>query len=311
MSVKEKNSPLKSKRKMAAEGSFREQLPMFVMISPFILFFFIFTIVPIVSSIFLSFTSYDMISSPTFVGLDNYRRLITNDATFSITVKNTFIFAVVSGPLGFLLAFMLAWLVNEFTPKIRALLSFMFYAPSLVGNAYFIWQVAFSGDSYGYINSLLLSFGIITEPIVWLKNATYLMPIIIIVQLWQSMGVSFLANISGLQNVSRDMYEAGAIDGIRNRWQELRYITLPSMSNMLLFSAVMQIQSSFSVSAIAITLAGYPSKSNAVDTIVSLMQDMATVRYELGYASAIAVVLFIMMVTTRLLVGKILSTVQK
>ena len=311
MSVKEKNSPLKSKRKLAPEGSFREQLPMFVMISPFILFFVIFTIVPIVSSIFLSFTSYDMISSPTFIGLENYRRLITNDTTFSVTVKNTFIFAVVSGPLGFLFAFMLAWLVNEFTPKIRALLSFMFYAPSLVGNAYFIWQVAFSGDSYGYINSLLLSFGIITEPIVWLKNATYLMPIIIIVQLWQSMGVSFLANISGLQNVSREMYEAGAIDGIKNRWQELRYITLPSMSNMLLFSAVMQIQSSFSVSAIAITLAGYPSKSNAVDTIVSLMQDMATVRYELGYASAIAVVLFIMMVTTRLLVGKILSTVQK
>lgn len=311
MSVKEKNSPLKSRRKVAAEGSFREQLPMFVMISPFILFFFVFTIIPIVSSIILSFTSYDMISSPKFVNLDNYRRLITNDTTFSITVKNTFIFAVVSGPLGFLLAFMLAWLVNEFTPRIRALLSFMFYAPSLVGNAYFIWQVAFSGDSYGYINSLLLSFGIITEPVVWLKNATYLMPIIIIVQLWQSMGVSFLANISGLQNVSRDMYEAGAIDGIRNRWQELRYITLPSMSNMLLFSAVMQIQSSFSVSAIAITLAGYPSKSNAVDTIVSLMQDMATVRYELGYASAIAVVLFIMMVTTRLLVGKILSTVQK
>ena len=311
MSVKEKNSPLKSRRKVAAEGSFREQLPMFVMISPFILFFFVFTIIPIVSSIILSFTSYDMISSPAFVSIDNYKRLITNDTTFSITVKNTFIFAVVSGPLGFLLAFMLAWLVNEFTPRIRALLSFMFYAPSLVGNAYFIWQVAFSGDSYGYINSLLLSFGIITEPVVWLKNATYLMPIIIIVQLWQSMGVSFLANISGLQNVSRDMYEAGAIDGIRNRWQELRYITLPSMSNMLLFSAVMQIQSSFSVSAIAITLAGYPSKSNAVDTIVSLMQDMATVRYELGYASAIAVVLFIMMVTTRLLVGKILSTVQK
>ena len=311
MSVNDKNSPLKSRRKVAAEGSFREQLPMFVMISPFILFFFVFTIIPIVSSIILSFTSYDMISSPAFVSIDNYKRLITNDTTFSITVKNTFIFAVVSGPLGFLLAFMLAWLVNEFTPRIRALLSFMFYAPSLVGNAYFIWQVAFSGDSYGYINSLLLSFGIITEPVVWLKNATYLMPIIIIVQLWQSMGVSFLANISGLQNVSRDMYEAGAIDGIRNRWQELRYITLPSMSNMLLFSAVMQIQSSFSVSAIAITLAGYPSKSNAVDTIVSLMQDMATVRYELGYASAIAVVLFIMMVTTRLLVGKILSTVQK
>ena len=308
--AKVNNSPLKERR-LSPEGSFRDQFPMFVMFSPFIVFFLLFTVIPIVSSIVLSFTSYDMISTPTFVGLDNYRRLITNDDTFMITVKNTFVFAVVAGPLGFLLSFVLAWLVNEFTPNVRAVLSFMFYAPSLVGNAYFIWQVAFSGDSYGYINSLLLSLGIITEPIVWLKNATYLMPIIIVVQLWQSMGVSFLANISGLQNVSRDMYEAGAIDGIRNRWQELRYITLPSMSNMLLFSAVMQIQSSFSVSAIAVTLAGYPSKSNAVDTIVSLMQDMATVRYELGYASAIAVVLFIMMVTTRLIVGRVLSTVQK
>lgn len=311
MFAKTKTSKLQRERKPAAEGSFIEQFPMFVMAAPFVIFFFIFTIVPIFSSIFFSLTSYDMISAPHFVGLDNYRRLIANDPDFMVTVKNTFVFAVVAGPLGFLLAFLLAWLVNEFTPTVRAFLSFMFYAPSLVGNAYFIWQVAFSGDSYGYINSLLLSLGIITEPIVWLKNATFLMPIIIIVQLWQSMGVSFLANISGLQNVSRDMYEAGAIDGIRNRWQELRYITLPSMSTMLLFSAVMQIQSSFSVSAIAVTLAGYPSKSNAVDTIVSLMQDMATVRYELGYASAIAVVLFIMMVTTRLLVGKILSTVEK
>ena len=168
-------------RKPAAEGSFVEQFPMFVMVAPFVIFFFIFTIIPIFSSIFFSLTSYDMISAPNFVGLDNYRRLIANDPDFMVTVKNTFVFAVVAGPLGFLLAFLLAWLVNEFTPTIRAFLSFMFYAPSLVGNAYFIWQVAFSGDSYGYINSLLLSLGIITEPIVWLKNATFLMPIIIIV----------------------------------------------------------------------------------------------------------------------------------
>jgi len=303
-----KNSPLKS-RKIA--NNLKDNASMLVMISPFLICFFLFTILPIISSIVLSFTSYDMISSPKFINIDNYRRMIVDDNVFAITVKNTFVFAVVAGPLGFLLSFLLAWFVNEFSPRVRAFLSLMFYAPSLVGNAYFIWQVAFSGDSYGYINSLLLSIGIITEPIVWLKNATYLMPIVIIVQLWQSMGVSFLANISGLQNVSREMYEAGAIDGIRNRWQELRYITLPSMSHMLLFSAVMQIQSSFSVSAIAITLAGYPSKSNAVDTIVSLMADMATVRYELGYASAIAVILFIMMVATRLIVGKVLQMVQK
>ncbi len=288
-----------------------EHIPMLTMLAPFLIFFFIFTIIPIFSSIVLSFTSYDMISSAKFIGIDNYRRMIVEDTTFSVTVRNTLIFAIIAGPLGFLLSFVLAWFVNEFTPKVRAFLSFMFYAPSLVGNAYFIWKVAFSGDSYGYINSFLLSLGIITEPVVWLKTESYLMTIVIIVQLWQSMGVSFLSNVSGLQNVSRDMYEAGAIDGIRNRWQELRYITLPAMQPMLLFSAVMQIQSSFSASTIMIELAGYPSKGNAVDTIVSLMTDMATVRYELGYACAMSVVLFIMMVAARLLVGKILKIFEK
>lgn len=288
-----------------------EHIPMFVMLAPFFIFFFIFTILPILSSIVLSFTSYDMISSPKFIGIDNYRRMMVEDATFGTTVKNTLVFAIISGPLGFLFSFVLAWFVNEFEPKVRAVLSFMFYAPSLVGNAYFIWKVAFSGDSYGYINSLLLSLGIITEPIVWLKTEAYLMTIVIVVQLWQSMGVSFLSNISGLQNVSRDMYEAGAIDGIRNRWQELRYITLPAMGPMLLFSAVMQIQSSFSASTIMIELAGYPSKGNAVDTIVSFMSDMATVRYELGYACAMSVVLFIMMVAARLLIGKVLKMFEK
>ncbi len=288
-----------------------EHIPMLTMLAPFLVFFFVFTILPILASIVLSFTSYDMISSPKFIGIENYRRMIVDDQTFMTTAKNTLVFAVIAGPLGFLLSFVLAWFVNEFSPKIRALLSFMFYAPSLVGNAYFIWKVAFSGDSYGYLNSLLLSLGIITEPIIWLKTEAYLMPIIIIVQLWQSMGVSFLSNISGLQNVSRDMYEAGAIDGIRNRWQELRYITLPAMSNMLLFSAVMQIQSSFSASTIMIELAGYPSKGNAVDSIVSLMTDMSSTRYELGYACAMSVVLFIMMVAARLIVGKVIKMFEK
>ncbi len=303
---------MKCNRLVAASRETKmEQVRMYVMLSPFLVFFLLFTIIPILASVFLSFTSYDMISEIRFTGFENYRRMFVNDNVFSTSVKNTLLFAIIAGPLGFILSFILAWFVNEFPPKIRAIFSFMFYAPSLVGNAYFIWKVAFSGDSYGYINSLLLSIGVIAEPITWLKTPEYLMPIVIIVQLWQSMGVSFLANISGLQNVNRDMYEAGAIDGIRNRWQELRYITLPSMSHMLLFSAVMQIQSSFAVSTIAIELAGYPSRENAVDTIVSVMADTATVRYELGYACAMSVILFIMMVAVRLIVGKVLAVVQK
>ena len=300
---------MRKKQMNTASGHSRLAMhgPYFVMLAPFLILFIIFTILPIISSIVLSFTSYDMLSVPEFTGIDNYRRMFLDDDVFPIVLKNTLVFAILSGPAGFLLSFLLAWFVNEFNPKVRTLLSFMFYAPSLVGNAYFIWKVAFSGDSYGYINSLLLSIGIITEPVVWLREPSYLMPIIILVQLWQSMGISFLANISGLQNVSRDLYEAGTIDGIRNRWQELRYITLPSMQHMLLFSAVMQIQASFSLSAVAIELAGYPSASHAVDTIVSHMTDVATVRYELGYASSIAVILFVLMALTRLLIGKILQ----
>jgi multiple sugar transport system permease protein len=297
--------------KLKKDNNFHEQLPMILLAVPFFIFFFVFTVLPILSSIVFSFTSFDMISMPKFIGIDNYMRMFIQDEVFTIVLKNTVALAVVVGPAGFLLAFLLAWLVNEFSTGVRTILSFMFYAPTLVGNAYFIWKIAFSGDSYGYINSLLLSIGITTEPIVWLKSPEYLFPIVILVQLWQSMGVSFLSNISGLQNVNRDLYEAGAIDGIKNRWQELRYITLPSMSHMLLFSAVMQIQSSFSISAVAVELAGYPSVQHTVDTIVTHMSDMATVRYELGYASAIAVVLFLMMATTRFVIGKLLNAVSK
>ncbi len=285
----------------------REQSPIFIMMAPFMIFFTLFTIIPIFSSVVLGFTSYDLLGMPKFIGIENFRRMFIEDEVFLTVVKNTLIFAVIAGPMGFILSFVLAWFVNEFSPKVRTVLSFMFYSPSLVGNAYFIWKVLFSGESYGYLNSLLLSMGVITEPVLWLKTPQYIMPIIIIVQLWQSMGISFLSNISGLQNVSVDLYEAGAIDGIRSRWQELRYITLPCMSHMLLFSAVMQIQSSFSVSAIAIELAGFPSTQYAADTIVSHMTDMATVRFEYGYAAAIAIILFIMMASTRLIIGKVLS----
>lgn len=287
--------------------TFGEQIPILLMLVPFTFFFLLFTIIPIVSSVALGFTSYDLLGSLQFVGIDNFKRLFLDDEVFAIVVKNTVVFAIIAGPVGFLLSFVLAWFVNEFSRHVRTFLSFMFYSPALVGNAYFIWKVLFSGDSYGYLNSLLLSTGVITEPVIWLKTPSYLMTIIIIVQIWSSMGVSFLSNISGLQNVSIDLYEAAAIDGVRNRWQELRYITLPCMSHILLFSAVMQIQSSFSVSGIAIELAGFPSTQHAVDTIVSHMIDVATVRFEYGYASAIALVLFIMMMTTRLIVGKALS----
>lgn len=302
---------INTKKRLKSKAESKDQLFAYFMLSPFLITFFIFLVLPILASIVLSFTNYDMVNFPKFTGLENYMRMFLEDDAFPITFKNTLYFAVICGPVGFFLSFVLAWFINEFSPLVRTILSFMFYVPSLVGGGLFIWQVAFSGDSYGYINSALLSLGLITEPIIWLKTAAYVPTIIIVVQLWSSMGVSFLSNISGLQNINQELYEAGSIDGIRNRWQELWYITLPTMKNMLLFSAVMQIQSSFSISAIAIALAGFPSVDYCADTIVSHMTDVGTVRYELGYASAIAVILFLLMATFRLLIGKILNMVGK
>lgn len=298
-------------KKIKRKALWEENLPSYIMLAPFFIFFFIFLVLPILTSIVFSFTNYDMINVPSWAGLSNFMRMVLEDDVFPVVFKNTLIFAIICGPAGFLLSFVLAWFINEFSPIIRTLLSFMFYAPSLAGNVVMIWSVAFSSDSYGYINSALLSVGLITEPITFLSTEAYIKPIIIGVQLWSSMGVSFLSNISGLQNVNNELYEAGSIDGIRNRWQELWFITLPTMKHMLLFSAVMQIASSFSISAIAIQLAGFPSVGYAGDTIVSHMQDLGTVRYELGYASAVAVVLFLMMVVFRLVIGKLLNMTGK
>lgn len=304
---------MQSQKKIKNQKGLKDsnQLPYAVMLAPFAILFCFFILLPVISSIIIGFFSFDMISMPKFVGFSNYVRMFLDDEVFLTTLKNTILLAVLTGPAGFLLSFVLAWFINEFSTGIRTVLSFMFYCPALVGNAFYIWQVAFSGDSYGYINSFLLSGGFITEPINWLKDENYIVPIIVIVQLWMSMGVSFLANISGLQNINSEMYEAGAIDGIRNRWQELWYITLPAMEHMLLFSAVMQIASSFSISALCIQLVGYPSVNYTADTIVSYLQDVGTTKYEMGYACAISVVLFLIMITTRALITKMLKRVGR
>ena len=294
----------KKTKKSLFSGS-RWQL--YVLLAPFLTFFTLMIVLPVLSSMVLSFFNFDMVSMPRFTGLDNYIRMFLHDDIFPIVLKNTILLAILTGPAGFLLSFVLAWFINEFGRGPRTLFSFMFYAPSLAGHAVYIWQILFSSDSYGYINSFLLSLGIITDPIAWLSNSSYIVPIVVAVQLWSSLGISFLSNLSGLQNINIELYEAGAIDGIRNRWQELWYITLPGMKHMLLFSAVMQIASAFSISNIITQLAGYPTVGHAADTIVSYLSDVGTVKYEMGYASALSVVLFLLMVVTRWLTNKLIN----
>lgn len=287
----------------------KRSLPSYLMIAPYFLLFTLFTILPVLASIVLSFTDFNMLEWPEFVGWTNYIRLLVNDDLFIVALKNTLIFAVITGPVSYMMCLLFAWIINEFSGKLRAFLTLIFYAPSICGNAFMIWQIILTGDRYGFLNGILLDWDIINEAIIWMKTEKYVMPMLIVVQLWLSLGTGFLSFIAGLQTVDKSMYEAGVLDGIKNRWQELWYITLPAMKPQLMFGAVMQITQSFAVADISIQLAGNPSVNYAGSTVVTHLLDYGTVRFEMGYASAIATILFLLMVGTNKLVQKILRRV--
>lgn len=279
----------------------------YAMVAPFMILFTIFTIVPVLASCILSFTYFNMLEWPEWRGWYNYQRLFLDDEIFLIAIRVTLKFAVITGPLSYLICFFFAWFINELPPKIRAFMTMVFYAPSLCGSVYTIWTFIFSGDSYGVLNSYLLQWGILDGPIQWLTDENYNVTIIIIIQLWLSLGTSFLAFIAGFQTQDRSLFEAGAIDGIRNRFQELFYITVPSMKPQLMFGAVIQIAGAFGVGAVPRALGGFPSTNYSLQTIETHIFDYGSVRYEMGYASAIAFLLAIVMILTRNLISKLLQ----
>ena len=281
----------------------------YLMLAPYFIFFFLFVVLPVLASIALSFTHFNMLEMPEFVGWANYIKLFLEDDIFIISLKNTLIFAVITGPLSYLLCLLFAWIINEFNGKLRSFLTLIFYAPSICGNAYVVWNLILTGDRYGYLNGILIKLGIIDEAILWMSNEKYIMPMLIVVQLWLSLGTGFLTFIAGLQTVGKDMYEAAALDGIKNRWQELWYVTLPAMKPQLMFGAIMQITQSFAVADISIQLAGNPSVNYAGATVVTHLLDYGSTRFEMGYASAIASILFLLMVGTNQLVQKLLRRV--
>jgi len=281
----------------------------YLFLLPYAALFFAFFILPIASSIFFSFTYYNILEPPRFIGLQNYTNLVLQDEVFLTAVKNTFVIAVITGPIGYILSFLFAWFINELPRWIRTLAVVVFYAPSIAGNAFYIFSIIFRGDAYGYLNSFLLQFGLIDAPLMWLLDPKYIMPVIIVVILWMSMGTGFLSFVAGLQGVDRSMYEAGYVDGIRNRWQELYYITLPCMKPMLLFGAVMSITTAFNVCDVPRALAGYPSTDYAARTIVTHLFDYGFSRFEMGYASAIATVLFVVMILCNKAIQSILRKV--
>lgn len=281
----------------------------YLFLFPFFSIFFAFTVLPVIISIVLSFTDYNILQVPYFIGWSNYINLFQSDVFFT-TVKNTLLFASITGPLGYLISFFMAWLINELSRGMRVLLTFILYAPSLSGQLYIVWQIFFSGDSYGYANGFLQNLNLIDEPIQFLTDPLYMQYVAIIILLWMSMGTNFLVFIAGLQTLPQSYYEAALVDGIKNRWQELWYITLPQMKPQLMFGAVMAITNSFMLFDQITNLFGFPSTDYAVDTIVGNMVDHGMVRFEMGYASSIATILFLLMVGCNKGVQKLLQRVS-
>ncbi len=280
----------------------------YVFLLPFVILFTIFVVAPVLTAIGLSFTDYNMMQKPHFVGVNNYKLLFLDDEVFMTSISNTVKFAVITGPVGYLLSFFAAWVINQL--KFKRAFALAFYAPSITSGVAMsvVWMIAFSGDRYGYINNVLLNMGLIDEPILWNTNPDYIMGVVMFISLWMSMGTGFLVFLAGLQNIDKALYEAGAIDGVKNKMQELFYITLPTMKPQLLFGAINAITSSFAVFDIAVSVAGMPSPNYSAHTIVAHLYDYAFIRFQMGYASAVAVVLFLITFILGKIVMRVLSS---
>ena len=281
----------------------------YLFLAPYAIIFTMFYILPVVISIFFSFTYYNILEAPRFVGLQNYISLFLEDDIFLISIKNTFMIAIITGPLGYIGSFLFAWLINELPRWVRSVAVVIFYAPSIAGNCYVIFSVFFRGDAYGYVNAFLMNTGIIDTPQLWLIDPRYMLPVCMGVILWMSLGAGFLSFVAGLQGIDKAQYEAGYVDGIKNRWQELWFITLPNMKPMLMFGAVMSITQAFGVCEVTMALCGYPSTDYAARTIVTHLFDYGFSRFEMGYACSIATILFLMMILCNKAIQSLLSRV--
>ena len=300
---------IKATDRKLLKRKFQNNWDCYLYIAPWGLIFFCFTVLPVLASMFLSFTYYNVLETPKFIGFDNYINLIGSDDVFITALKNTLTLAIITGPVGYLMSVGFAWLINELGPKTRGIMVTILYAPSISGGAYTIFTILFSGDSYGWVNGTLMNLGLIDQPIQFLTDTDYMIWICMLVVIWMSLGTGFLSNVAGFRTIDRSQYEAGYVEGIRNRWQELWFITLPSMKPQLMFSAVMAITQSFSIGAVTTTLFGNPSTDYAVHTILNHIEDYGGVRFDMGYACAIATVLFAMMVASNEIIQKALRKV--
>jgi multiple sugar transport system permease protein len=279
----------------------------YAMLIPYFLLFTAMTLIPVTMALPMGFTNFNMVNFPDWVGFSNFETLFMEDEVFLISIQNTLVFAVITGPLSYAMCFMLAWFINQLPGQLKTVFTFIFYAPTLSGNIYATWQLIFSGDAYGLANAYLMDMGVLNRSQEWLTDGNLIMGVVIIVQLWISLGAGFLAIRAGFQGIPNDRYEAGAIEGIKNRAQELLYITIPAMGPQLLFAAIMQITASFAAGDVSRFLTAFPTTDYRAHSIMNHAFDYGSMRFEMGYASAICFILFFSMLLANWGIKKVLG----
>ncbi|MCL2036174.1 MAG: sugar ABC transporter permease [Oscillospiraceae bacterium] len=311
----EKVTPVQTRRKLRPGesrlsynlGLMKRNRHAYIMLVPYFALFFMMTAIPVIMALPMGFTNFNMVNFPDWVGFSNFETLFMEDEVFLISIQNTLVFAAVTGPLSYALCFLLAWFINQLPGQLKTIFTFIFYAPTLSGNIYTTWQLIFSGDTHGLANSYLMELGIINRNYEWLTDGNLIMGVVIIVQLWISLGAGFLAIRAGFQGIPADRYEAGAIEGIKNRAQELLYITIPAMGPQLLFAAIMQITASFAAGDVSRFLTAFPTTDYRAHSIMNHAFDYGSVRFEMGYASAICFILFFSMLLANWGIKKVLG----
>ncbi|MDE7365173.1 MAG: sugar ABC transporter permease [Ruminococcus sp.] len=292
---------------MNLKEKIKRNMDCYLMLAPFMLFFTVFTVLPVAMSLPIGFTDFNMVQTPKFVGLDNYITLFLSDKVFMKSIRTTIIFAFVTAPLSYVMCFLLAWLISGLKRPLRNVLTLIFYIPSMA-NLYAVWRIIFSGDMNGWLNSFLIDIGFLQSPVQWLTDSRYVLGVAIVVQLWISLGAGFLALSAGFRSIDKSLYETAYIEGMNSKWQELVYIVIPCMKPQMLFAGIMQIVSSFTADSVVRELVGFPSTDYKAHTIMTHAFDYGWVRFEMGYASAICTVLFVVMFVCSRFVNRIFGS---
>ncbi|ACZ43037.1 binding-protein-dependent transport systems inner membrane component [Thermobaculum terrenum ATCC BAA-798] len=268
----------------------REAYAGLLFVLPWIASLLVFTSYPIIAAFYFSFTRYNIIEPPKWVGLENYRTMFSNDPYFWISVKNSLYYALVSVPLSLVIALLLALLLNANT-RFIGMYRTLFYLPALVppvaGTIVFILMFSPEG---GLLNSLLRMVGL--PEVGWLTDPRWSKPALIILSLW-GVGTSALIFLAGLKEVPRVLLEAAEIDGA-GAWQKFRHVTVPLLSPVILFNLVMGVIYSFQVFTPAFVIGGTTGEPlDSTLMFMVLIYRNAFRYFSMGYASALAVILFL------------------